>query len=862
MKKSILYFLNTIAVYCLSQSEQQSISFIENKGQLIDQFSKSRTDILYSGESNDLSFFFKRNGVSYQFSKVNTWKEKQDLKTKNTLKFPDEIAFSRLDISWLGANSNTEVKGKEPLNYYKNYFCGYLNNPVSEIRSFNEIIYSNIYYGIDIHYYSNSGSLKYDFELSPFADPNQIKIDIKGALTIYIDDNGRLVIETPIAKLVEEAPIAFQNNKAVTSKWLVNGNVVSFELGEYDRTKPLTIDPLIKTWGTYFGGNNYDVGESLAIDKAGNVIVTGFTQSTSNVATTGAYQVVYSGGTYDSYIMKFTSTGTQLWSTYYGGLNTDEAYSCVVDTIGNIYISGNTMSLNGISTPTSHQPTNISTYSGFFSKFSASGFLVWGTYYNYTGGPNPVTCCIDNIGNLYLTGSAGTITGTCVVTPGAHQVVANGSGDAFLAKFDPNGNRIWGTYFGGDYFEAGHCCTTDKVGNVFIAGHTNSINNLATPGCHQPNSSIGTDGFLAKFTTNGSLLWSTFYGGNGNTDEVNACATDNNHNVIITGRTNSSDAGTYASPGSHQQLLGGGVDAFLAKFDSSGVRLWGTYYGGEDTDGGYACPIDLAGNIFMAGEARSVIVNTAIATNGTYLFNHAGGWSDGFLTKITPNGVRHWGTYIGGSGMEWIASCANNGKGDLYVTAWTNSGFNISTPGSFQPNSTASTDGYLMDFNYCSSPLTLTVTSTESVICRGQTTILNASGANYYCWNNSIYSSSITVSPTVTTTYTLTGQDTIGCPTNFIFTQYVSECTGLKNQYSNEQVILFPIPFSNDLTIELSILTEQASLEIYNSLGILMKKCFIKTGKQTIDLKELPSGLYIAYINNKELKQTFKVIKE
>lgn len=843
-----------------------SICFQENKGQIHDQNGNSRNDIFFTAANKNNSFHFRNNGVSFQLSKVDTWKEQLDYKRKEIKKFPDQITYYRIDIYWIGSNKNTKILGEEVLPFYNNYFQS--NNSSTHVKSFNKVKYLNLYDGIDLHYYLKNNQIKYDFVVKPFFDYHDIQFEINGAEKIVINKDGSLTLKTPLGDITEEAPLVYQDTVQIKSKWVIKNNILSFEIGKFDPGKTIIIDPLIKTWGTYFGGPSDECGNAICNDNQGNVITTGYTWSTSNVATSGSHQTTYGGGSSDCLLMKFDNIGNLLWGTYYGGSFFDSGQSCEADSIGNIYIAGQTNSPDGISTPGCHEPSlTFVNGAAFLAKFSPTGNLIWGTYYNNNSNNGGINyCALDNLDYPYLVTGASIYSGTTMVTPAAHQTTINGISDALIVKFNGNGSRIWGTYFGGNGADGAFNCSADRVGNIYVTGYTASSSSLSTPGCHQSslNSSSGPEGFLAKFTSNGTLRWATYYGGDGNIDEINSVSNDINCNVIIAGRTNSSIGNSIASTGCHQPTFAGNVDAFVAKFDSTGTRLWGTYYGGENTDGGYACPTDLAGNIFLAGEARTVIANTAIATFGTYEFNHNGGFSDGFLVKLTPNGIRHWGTYIGGNELDYIDACSTDGNGNLFVTAWTLSPNNIASSGCYQStNCNGSADGFILSLNYCSVTPTLSVVSTHSIICKGEEVTLTASCANFYAWGSNKFGNSIVVSPSVTTTYTLTGQDTIGCPSKITFTQMVSECTNIKEKTTANELQLFPNPTSGVVIVKHSSSIDNYTINIYNSIGDLIYKQQTSNSETKLDLSMFKNGLYfVKIIDNNNNSKIVKLLKQ
>jgi hypothetical protein len=330
---------------------------------------------------------------------------------------------------------------------------------------------------------------------------------------------------------------------------------------------------------------------------------------------------------------------------------------------------------------------------------------LWGTYYGGLLNDSPLNVCTDKSGNSFLTGYTNTGTSTLIATSGAHQSAYGGNSDAFAAKFDPSGTRLWATYYGGTAADYGLAGATDFLGNVYLAGYAGSSPSvITTPGSHQPTFAGPTsDAFLAKFDANGVRLWATYYGGN--SDEIGyGCATDKTGNVYLTGITSTNTGTVIATPGSHQPVFAYGFyDAFLVKFNSTGVRQWGTYYGGSDYDYASGCATDTLGNVFLTGTTNSIGGST-IATPGSYQAAFGGtstGVFDAYLVKFNSAGVRQWGTYYGGNGDEGGSACVTDLAGNVYMCGTTNGNTPMmGTAGSHQPTfGGGNNDAYLVKFN-------------------------------------------------------------------------------------------------------------------------------------------------------------------
>lgn len=797
MKKIIFYAINFISVGLTSQTsllnlkaEKSSrfIYFTENKGQVCDQYYQSNNDVLYSGANEEMTFHLKRTGVSYQLARVDSWKKTENnLYEKKTLSkksesIPKQITIYRLDINWLDANTNSSIKENIPLDGFTNYYLENCPNGLFNVKNYKEIIFQHIYLGIDLKWYQKDGNLKYDYMVAAGADYKKIRLEINGAKKINLNSAGELLIKTPLGIIKEKAPLVLQNGKILTANWIIKGNVVSFNIEGVDSTKPFIIDPTVavRLWGTFYGGNNEDFGWSCATDKTGNVYLAGFsaTMGGNSIATVGSHQTVFSNGLgTDAYIAKFNSQGVRLWGTYYGGTDEDRGFSCATDLDSNVYLCGKagTNSATVMATNSSQQPIHGGgTTDAFLVKFNYAGVRQWGTYYGGSDLDEAYCCATDINGNVYLTGFTQNTVSAIIATPGSYQSVINGVNNAFLVKFDSNGVRQWGTYYGDTGGGIGYSCATDNVGNVYLAGITGSNSNssiIATPGSHQPTSGGSADAFLVKFNSVGVRMWGTFYG-DLSFDQGSSCATDLLGNVYLAGLTWSSTGTAIATPGCHQPLFGGNFDdSFLAKFDTLGVRQWGTYYGGAGIDEANYCTADSSGNVYLCGTTDTNSGN-AIATAGSHQSQYGGGVGyDAFIAKFNPTGTREWGTYYGSALDEWGGACAIGNNNDVYMAGYLAFGLPgtlIATANSHQTAGGGLKDGFLVKFSNCSVSSTATNNTSpfNQIICANNTTTLSAIGQGIINWyvsttsTLSLYSGTTYVTPPLSAgTYSFYAED-------------------------------------------------------------------------------------------------------
>lgn len=300
----------------------------------------------------------------------------------------------------------------------------------------------------------------------------------------------------------------------------------------------------------------------------------------------------------------------------------------------------------------------------------------WSTYFGGVDGDDPTGVTKDAQGNVYACGSTESSTG--VSTPGAYQTVYGGVKDGYLAKFDVRGKLLWSTYFGGVNLDIAHGVATDASGNVYLVGESYLSTNLSTTGAHQPVAAGFTDGFIAKFSPNGQLLWSTYYGGT-DYDYMVDVDVDGLGNVYVGGYTTSSSG--IATSGVFQPVHSAGYDLMLARFDTNGNRIWGTYIGGAGPDLMTDLDVNSVGDIAIGG--RSALSPT-ITTAGAHSTTSNGGANDAYACRMDSTGNIVWGTYLGGTDNDRAFGVAINEEGDVYLSGLTESTTGIASTGAHQ----------------------------------------------------------------------------------------------------------------------------------------------------------------------------------
>ena len=880
-----------------SPKTNSGISFTENKGQIHDQNYKSRPDVLFGGSDGNLVFHLKNNGISYQLNRVDTWKKESDLiknhadakiqKDEEKL-VPDQTTIYRLDINWLNANTNAELIKQNPLDGFNNYYLENCPNGALNVKSYQQITYQNIYDGIDLKWYEKDGRLEYDYLVSAGSDYKQIQLEIKGADKITLNNKGELIYKTPLGDIIEQAPLVKQNGKTLKSKWLIKNNVLSFEIEGLNTSEAFIIDPIVRLWGTYYGGSGFQNANSCATDALGNVYMAGRTDtpSSTSIATSGSHQSSFGGNT-DAFLVKFNSAGVRQWGTYYGGSGNATAFSCATDANGNVYMAGWAFEWSGtsIATAGSHQPNygGGSNWDAFLVKFNSAGIRQWGTYYGGIDNEIANSCATDANGNVYMVGYTETPSGTSIATLGSHQS-ANGGGsyEAFLVKFNSAGIRQWGTYYGGSGDDVGNSCATDASGNVYMAGWTDtpSGSSIANVGSHQSTFGGSIDAFLVKFNSAGIRQWGTYYGGNGYEEESDdgmigphgvSCATDASGNVYMAGWTDTPSGSSIATLGSHQSAYSGGDDGFLVKFNTAGVRLWGTYYGGNGADPGYSCATDAFGNVYMAGYTYS---SSNIATLGSH--QSALGAIDAFLVKfidcVSPPTISvNSGAICAGQSFTINPTGANTYTiqgGSAVVSPSISTTYTVigkSTAGCVSP--AFATSSLIVNPN----PI---ITVNSGSICAGQNFIINPNGANTYTILGAVVSptgntsytvagtSTAVVSPSINNTYTVIGTNTLtGCVSQGFATSSltVNECVGITNQTMGiGGVTIYPNPTNGEFIIESQLALD---LLIINELGQTIKNIQLSSANNLqVKVSDLANGIYFIVGKNKTTNINQKII--
>lgn len=593
---------------------------------------------------------------------------------------------SLLHATLLGGNTAAKLTGLERLLTTTNYFIGSdPRNWKTNVPSYAKVKYSGVYPGIDLVFYGNQNLLEYDFIVSPGSDPGVIALGFEGITGMRVDDKGDLILRTDAGEIRQSKPVVYQQidnaRRIVPASYLIKGKKqVAFQIANYDRSKPLVIDPTL-AFSTYLGGSGTDSGEGIAVDTAGNAYITGSTTSLNFPVTPGAFQTTRAGifTNDDVFVTKMNSTGTALiYSTYFGGSNRDVGNDIALDSAGNAYVTGQTESGDLPTTPGAFRTTPVGSdeFDVFAMKLNATGTAL--VYSTYLGPVIGLGIAVDSAGNAYITGQAN---GDYPTTPGAFQTVSGGSSEGFVTKLNPTGTAlVYSTFLGGSGFDVASEIAIDSAGNAYVTGRAEP-GFPVTPGAFQ--TSFGGavwDAFVTKVNSTGTaLVYSSFLGGIG-VDSGMGIAVNTAGNAYVTGSTDSPNF--PVTPGSFQTVKADGTDAFVTELSAAGNSLiYSTFVGGSGSDLANDIALDTAGNASIVGLTGS----SDFPTTTDAIQSAPGGNNDAFITRLNATGAALvFSTYLGGSEAEGGRSVAVDSAGSIYLTGVTFSTDFPTTTGAFQ----------------------------------------------------------------------------------------------------------------------------------------------------------------------------------
>ncbi len=359
-------------------------------------------------------------------------------------------------------------------------------------------------------------------------------------------------------------------------------------------------------WMTYLGGGSFDLGRGIALDGAGNALLTGWTNSDDFSGASNAFH----GGSLDAFVARVTPQGVLDWMTYLGGSADDLGFAIDVDDAGAALVAGEAYSTDFEGRNNNHHG---GAYDAFAARVHPSGTLDWMTY---LGGNNQ-----DDAGGIVAdsTGAAMVLGDTWSPDFEGRINLPLGNRDGYVARIHGSGAMDWMAYFGGSANEAALGVALEPGGSVLTTGATTSTDFVGQTNAHHGGS---VDGFVARMLPSGLADWMTYLGGTGGDNGLRVTA-DGDGGALVSGRTESADFE------GHKNSFHGIEDAFVARVAASGALQWMTYLGGAGQDAGFGIALDGAGSAVLTGRTNSVAF--ASQTNS---FHGGGSWGDAFVVKL------------------------------------------------------------------------------------------------------------------------------------------------------------------------------------------------------------------------------------
>jgi hypothetical protein len=641
-------------------------------------------------------------------------------------------ATAAVETRLRGARGNARMSGERRLAGRANYLLG--DDPSrwrTGVPTYRSVRTQEAYRGIDVvHHGDAAGELEYDFEAAPGADPSRIELAFRGVRSVRVNAAGDLVLAARGGDIVQRRPVAYQRaggrREPVTAAWRPTGRrTAAFELGRYDRSRELVIDPVL-SYSTYVGGSGNERDTDIAIGLDGAVYLSGATTSI-DLPVEDAYDAgcgtdsdaSCNGRVFDetrndfevhedAYLMKLAPGGTSVeYATYFGGAR-DESARVAVGPGGAPYLAGGTNSADLPTTPGASDPdgsfderADDCTYScpnAFVARLTADGSAL--TYSTYVGGNETESVgdvAVDTAGAAYVAGAtdspdfpstAGALAG--VASPPAHP----GDFRAFATKLDPTGatTPYSATFGGGDTY--GYDVAVDGTGRAYLGGSTYSETFPATAGALRPTcdgepagSTCNGDAFVARLSATGSAFdWATHIGGPGD-DRARAVVPDGSGGVYATGSTSGSGFPTTAGAA---DTTPAGTDAWISKLNATGsALLYSTLLGGPGRDEPTDLAVDASGGAHVTGATQSqsfpTIGAVQAAHGGSSCTNSTTCADDAFVARVAPNGASFThSTYLGGLDEDRGTAIALDG-GMPVVAGHTRSGDFPTRPGGMQP---------------------------------------------------------------------------------------------------------------------------------------------------------------------------------
>jgi hypothetical protein len=512
----------------------------------------------------------------------------------------------------VGADPDASLTGLDPLPGRSHYLLGPAERWRQGVPSFARVRYTDVYPGISLVFYGTGRELEYDLVVAPGADPGQIALAFEGIAGLRLDEAGDLVLTVAGGQVHLRRPVVYQETEG--ARHLVDAGYVL----DGDRVR--------------FQVAAWDATRPLVIDP-----VLGY-------------------------------------STLLGGSSSDAGLAIAVDSQGNAYVTGTTLSSNFPVSPLPVQALRAGVTDAFVTKLSPAGVVLYSTFLGGSGEDAGNAIAVDAAGNAHVGGTTTSLNFPVFPAGLAFQTSTRGGADGFVAKLDPGGSTLaYSTYLGSNTDDSVLGLALDAGGNALVTGTTassNFPNNAAFP-CRGVKRT-GPDAFVARIGATGAFVtYCRFIGGAG-IDVGQAIALDATGTAWVAGTTTSSDLPVQLAL---QPLRAGRTDGFVARLSPDALPVDGdlltlTYFGGSGDDFLLAVATDAAGNAYVTGSTESFDFPTLAA-----LQPNLGGFSDAFVARFNAGGLGvSFSTFLGGVDDDLGTGIAvHPGDGSIWVAGATES---------------------------------------------------------------------------------------------------------------------------------------------------------------------------------------------
>lgn len=526
-----------------------------------------------------------------------------------------------------------------------------------------------------------------------------------------------------------------------------------------------------------------------------------------------------------------TNAQSWQWAKSAGGIAEDIGTKICSDANGNIYVTGYFFSATitfGINTLTNADATQ-NTADIFIAKYDATGNIIWAKRAGGTDDDRGNGICVDNNGNVYVTGyfkSSSITFGTTTLTN------ASIYADVFITKYDATtGNAIWAKRAGGNYDDESNDINIDAQGNPIITGYFNSSSISFDSFTFSYGTYSGT--FVVRYNPSGTAIWAASIGGSLNSSVNKSVCTDANNNIFITGYYWSPTL-TFGSS-TITNTNSGYYEIFIVKYYASGNVAWAKSGGGANHDEATSISTDKNGNAFITGYFKSATVNFGSST-----LNNNSTYNDLFIAKYDSTGTVIWAQKLGGSSDDRGKSICNDTLGNVFVSGYI--GSNSVQIGNDIVNCCGS---YIVKYD--------TLGNIIWDISAGDDANSITSNGNNYLFATGDFGGTVNFGTASLTS--IAGSDVFVAKLN-------SPLLGISENISLHNINIFPNPSVNILNIQNNSM-QSILFSLYNSLGEKLIEKIFTNETSTINLSAYSNGIYFYRVSNdKHLITSGKIIKQ